>query len=219
MSRWSRALRPSLRRSSVNTGPIDSDFHQSVEEGLLIALFGVGMNVKNRFIVRALRDGDAFDVEADAAIVKEELRKAAEEQRLNASNVSDYQAVARRSRGVARHQHDYRNADVRPLRRREQMYDALAVKLDKLAANPAKVTEIAESAREKAWAEISDQIELTLDRLRAIETKDADYDTERPERLRLFLERNLTTLEHNHRTAQDRKKRISLRGKRPTSKS
>lgn len=170
-------------------------FEQALDEGMLIARHGVTLASKNRLIVRALRENAAFDDDATAQIVDDELREAAEEQRGNADMMSRARARAGISGGFPDHAHDYHLIDAGTLRRRERLYLALAEALEDARNDPDAVAEIAERARTAAWQDIGENVTaLVKERMRSF-SDDPDYILDRQEGLRLLLEVDLPALE------------------------
>src|SRR5687767_9662599 len=68
---------PSLPPFRPDPQPL-APFEQALDEGLLIARHGVALAVRNRLILRALKENEAFDDAVTARMVDEELHLAAE---------------------------------------------------------------------------------------------------------------------------------------------
>lgn len=125
-----------------------------VEEGLLIARSALRLAIKNHIIVRALRDrADFDDVELHRAL-RDEVQALASERAADAERLEDAGDVARTRKGRARHQTDYRQADVELLRLREQIDRVLAQRLLDLGEDEVFVREIVDEARDAAMTEI-----------------------------------------------------------------
>jgi hypothetical protein len=169
-------------------------FEQALQEGLLIARHGVTLAVRNRLIVRALRENEAFDDAATARMIDEELERAAEEQRENANGAQTLKTVAGRSAGIADHAHDYHRVDTVTLERRHLLYAALADSLDRSRHDDAFVAAIAERARTDAWEDIGDNVVSRLETRMSSVADEPDYESKRPERLRQLLEEDLASL-------------------------
>ncbi|MET0932762.1 MAG: hypothetical protein ABWX56_03550 [Mycetocola sp.] len=169
-------------------------FEQALDEGLLIARHGVALAVRNRLIVRALRENEAFDDAATALIVDEELQRAAEEQRENADGAHELHAVAGRSGGIADHAHDYHRIDTVTLERRERLYSALADSLEASRHDAAFVAAIAERARADAWKDIGDNVVSRLKEGMFSVADEPDYVLNRQDRIRQLLEVDLASL-------------------------
>lgn len=169
-------------------------FEQALDEGLLIARHGVTLAVRNRLIVRALKENEPFDDAATAHIVDEELKRAAEEQRENAEGAHGHHAVAGRSGGIADHAHDYHRIDTATLERREQLYLALAESLEASRADADFVAAMAEQARNDAWNDIGDNVVSRLNQSMISAADEPDYVLYRPDRIRQLLEVDLASL-------------------------
>ncbi len=117
------------------------------------------MAVKNRQIVRALRDRDDYSEKAAVAAAREVFRALAREKREDVERLDDIIEHARDRPGRAQHQTDYRKADAELLERREQVSDILADRLDDIARRrrvPAAAS--SRAARDSAWDEIGASI-------------------------------------------------------------
>jgi hypothetical protein len=169
-------------------------FEQALDEGLLIARHGVTLAVRNRLIVRALKENQAFDEAATARMVDEELEQAAREQRENARGAHILLEDARRSAGYADHAHDYHRADTATLERRELLYAALADSLDSSRRDDAFVAAMAERARTDAWNDIGENVVSRLRTGMSSAADEPDYEQKRPERIRQLLEEDLASL-------------------------
>jgi hypothetical protein len=169
-------------------------FEQALDEGLLIARHGVTLAVRNRLIVRALRENEAFDGAATARILDEELRRAADEQREYANAAEALKAAAERSAGYADHAHDYHRADTTTLERRHLLYAALADTLESWRHDDTVVAAIGERARTDAWNDIGTNVLSRLETRMSSVGDEPDYERKRPERLRQLLEEDLASL-------------------------
>ncbi|MBG6238626.1 hypothetical protein IWX78_001598 [Mycetocola sp. CAN_C7] len=170
-------------------------FEQALDEGLLIARHGVMLAVKNRLILRALREDDSFDDEATAEMIDEELARAADEQRANAGMIIRARARAGLSGGIADHAHDYHLIDSGTLRRRENLYEALAESLDGSRSDPEFIADLTERARSAAWKDIGANVVARLEKRMVSFADDPDYILDRQDRLRELLEVDLPALE------------------------
>jgi hypothetical protein len=122
-----RKLRTRLRRGRVDVGRYEAPeptepppVEEIAEEGVLIAASAVRMAVKNRQIVRALRDRDDYSEKAAVSAAREVFRALAREKREDVERLDDIIEHTRDRPGRATHQTDYRKADADNLDRREQ---------------------------------------------------------------------------------------------------
>ncbi len=196
-----RKLRRRLRRGRVDVGRYEAPepteplpVEEIAEEGLLIAASAVRMAVKNRQIVRALRDRADYSEKAAVAAAREVFTALAREKREDVDRLEDILDHARDRPGRAQHQTDYRGADAELLERREQVSDILADRLDDLAADDEYLLGIVDAARNAAWDEIGASIEAKL--ARRPESEDAAaYRAARDRRLKEFIAIDLPLLE------------------------
>ncbi len=194
-------LRRRLRRGRVDVGRYEAPaplaplpVEEIAEEGLLIAASAVRMAVKNRQIVRALRDRADYSEKEAVAAAREVFTALAREKRDDVHRLEDILDHARDRPGRAQHQTDYRGADAELLERREQVSDILADRLDELAADDAYLLGIVEAARNAAWDEIAASIEAKLARRPELEDE-AAYRAARARRLKEFIAVDLPLLE------------------------
>jgi hypothetical protein len=197
-----RKLRTRLRRGRVDVGtyvapqptaPVPVE--DIAEEGLLIAASAVRMAVKNRQIVRALRDRDDYSEKAAIAAAREVFRALAREKREDVERLDDIIEHTRDRPGRAQHQTDYRKADADHLERREQVSDILADRLDDIADDDEYLRRVVESARDSAWDEIGASIIAQLVRRPEAEAHTAEYRTERAKRMKQLIAVDFALLE------------------------
>ncbi|MFD4421902.1 hypothetical protein ACFWN7_10415 [Agromyces sp. NPDC058484] len=194
--RWRRGKRekfaPFDRAALPEVAPLT--FSESFAEGLLVAESAARMALKNRLIVRALRGDEPFDVERAAAEAREVLYELVQQ----IDEVAEWSAAERenasRRDGRAASEHDYRRADARNLRLREQVNEAVAKRLTELRGDEEYLGSLAEGARDAAWIEVAREIDARLDREWPEIEVDEAYLRERDERMRVLsldLERDL----------------------------
>lgn len=176
--------------------PVDPvPVEEIADEGLMIAASAVRMAVKNRQIVRALRDRADYSEKAAMAAAREVFRQLAREKREEVERLDDIIEHARDRPGRAQHQTDYRKADADNLDRREQVSDILADRLDGLAEDDDYLRSVVEAARNAAWDEIGASIQAKLARRPELEAHTREYQEQRDERLRQLLKVDLPLLE------------------------
>lgn len=197
-----RRLRTRLRRGRVDVGTYEAPepveplpVEEIAEEGLLIAASAVRMAVKNRQIVRALRDRADYSEKNAVAAAREVFRALAREKRDEVDRLDEIIEATRDRPGRALHQTDYRKGDAARLERREQVSDILADRLDELAEDDAYVLSVVDAARESAWDEIGSSIVAQLLRRPELEAHTREYREHRAERLRELVKVDLPLLE------------------------
>jgi hypothetical protein len=194
-------LRKRVRRGRVDVGtyvapePVAPPPVEDIaEEGLLIAASAVRMAVKNRQIVRALRDRDDYSEKAAIKAAREVFRALAREKRDEVVRLDDIIEYARDRPGRALHQTDYRKGDAELLERREQVSDILADRLDDLAEDDEYLRGIVVAARDAAWDEIGASIEAQLRRRPELDAHTREYREHRDARLRELVNVDLPLL-------------------------
>lgn len=197
-----RKLRSRVRRGRVDVGRYEAPdpvtpppVEEIAEEGLLIAASAVRMAVKNRQIVRALRDRDDYSEKAAVKAAREVFTALAREKRDEVARLDDIIAYARDRPGRALHQTDYRKGDAELLERREQVSDILADKLDELAEDDEYLRRIVVAARDAAWEEIGSSIQAQLARRPELEARSREYREHRDQRIRELIKVDLPLLE------------------------
>lgn len=130
-----------------------------VDDGFLIALAGIRMTVRNLILVRALRDGIAFDEVWYRDAVQHEFRALAAEKRADATRVGNYLSSALDRDGRASHSTDYRWMDADALERRGEVLDGLAARLDAAAEDDEIAATLVHSARDAAMDDIATAVQ------------------------------------------------------------
>lgn len=195
-------LRRRLRRGRVDVGTYEAPppseplpVEEIAEEGVLIAASAVRMAVKNRQIVRALRDRADYSEKNAVAAAREVFRQLAREKRDEVARLDDIIERVRDKPGRATHQTDYRRGDSGRLEMREQVSDILADRLDELAEDDEYLLGIVTAARDAAWEEIGASIQAKLLRRPELEAGTREYREHRAERVRELINVDLALLE------------------------
>jgi len=195
-------LRKRLKRGRVDVGTYEAPepveplpVEEIAEEGLLIAASAVRMAVKNRQIVRALRDRADYSEKNAVAAAREVFRALAREKREDVERLDEIIDRTRDRPGRATHQTDYRKGDTDRLERREQVSDILADRLDDLAEDDEYLLGVVNAAKGAAWDEIGASIQAKLARRPELEAHTREYREHRDERLRELVKIDLALLE------------------------
>lgn len=200
--RWPNWFRK--RAATPRVRPFDEDaltetapptLEQSVEEGMLLADYATRMAVKNHIVVDTIQQGNPFEPSRHTKQAAEMLEELADEQDQAAERAAEARRAVTGLLGDAMHPHDYRDVDVANLRLREEAARALADALRARASSESELLSIVERARADAWHEVGQAIEASLDAFSGAEALKANYEEERPGRLRLLIARDLAKLE------------------------
>jgi hypothetical protein len=155
----------------------------AVAEGVSIASAAARLTVRNHILVSTIANDESFDVAQLAPFAQETLVALAEEQ-------EEAAALARTQRKRAWGKftdsdgtHDYRDRDMRNLRKREKQYRRVAKELRVRAADPEAVRELVEQARDAAWGDVEANLQRRL-RVEGMRPDvDPDYDVMRGARM------------------------------------
>lgn len=185
------------RKNSAPTEPnpeILEAIESSAEDGLAMARLGAVMAIKNKILVQAITQPDAFDPGIFLAPAKEVVTTLAVENLEAAASVASDLQRARRLRGEAISKDDYRRGDVNNLTIRQGSHEEVARMLKEKLEDEQWLRALITEAHGLAWAELSREMERSLDRQEAIEFGGANYEEERGDRLRQFINLDLAQL-------------------------
>lgn len=161
---WWRRRRP-IRRYQPPSEFVAPPLEDLVEEGLMIALAGVRMSVKNRILVHTLRDGVDLDLDWCEQAVGAELAALAQESADDARRLAG-QLVGKRHEvwvddGEARYEPER-------LPRRQRLLTMMAARLHQLATDEEQVRGIAIASRDAALDDMVAARALPLQRMRPV---------------------------------------------------
>ena len=171
----------------------------AVAEGVSIASAAARLTVRNHILVETIARDESFDVDHLATFAQEALVALAEEQEAAA-------ALARKQRKKAWGKftdsdgtHDYRDRDMRNLRKREKQYRRVAKELRNRAADPESVRLLVEQARDAAWGDVEANLQRRL-RVEGMRPDvDPDYDMMRGARMQALRLVDLPKLSSHRR--------------------
>ena len=166
----------------------------SAEDGLAMARLGAIMSVKNKILVQAITQPDAFDPNTYMLPAKEAVTTLAVESLETAAIVAADLKRARKLRGEAMYRDDYRRGDVKNLTIRLGSLEKVAQSLKDNLENEGWLRSLITEAHGLAWAELSREMERSLDSKEASEFGDENYEDERKDRLRQFINLDLAQL-------------------------
>lgn len=174
----------------------------AIEEGVAIALAAARLSVKNTILVNTISLGESFDPEHFLDAAKAALIALADEQDAAAATVNKARRSAWGRHTQPHGTHDYRDRDVRNLRRRAKQYSGVAKVLRQKAEDEGELRAIVGAAREAAWHDVEVNLEGRL-RIEAMRPdQDPDYASMREARMQALRLVDLQKL-----SAQARRKR------------
>jgi hypothetical protein len=156
---------------------------EAIAEGTAIAAAAARLSVRNHILVETIAHDEAFDVTLFSPYAHDTLVALAEEQEAAA-------ALAKRQRKKAWGKftdpdgtHDYRDRDMRNLRRRYRQYMGVAKALRQQADDPHAIRVLVEQARDAAWGDVEANLERRLNVEGMRPDLDPDYDMMRGARM------------------------------------
>lgn len=156
---------------------------EAIAEGVSIASAAARLAVRNHILVETIAHDETFDIARVAPFARETLVALAEEQEAAA-------ALAKRQRKKAFGKftdpdgtHDYRDRDMRNLRKRHRQYVGVAKELRRVADDPHAVRALVEQARDAAWGDVEANLERRLNVEGMRPDLDPDYDMMRAARM------------------------------------
>lgn len=179
----------------------------AIAEGVAIATAAARLAVKNHILVGTIAEGGVFDIEKYIADAREALGAMAEEAEEAAANVT---ALRKRARG--RHSdpagtHDYRDRDVRNLRRRAKQSTGVGVRLREIMQDRERLSVIVEEAREAAWSDVRHNLDRRLRVEGMRPDQDPDYGRMRDARMQALRLVDLQALSSEQRARAKRQKK------------
>ena len=152
------------------------------------------MAIKNKILVQAITQPDAFDPSIFLVPAKEVVTTLAVENLEMAASVAADLQRARRLRGEAISKDDYRRGDVNNLTIRQGSHEAVARMLKGKLEDDHWLRQLITEAHDLAWSELSREMERSLDRKEALEFGGENYEEDREARLRQFINLDLAQL-------------------------
>lgn len=166
----------------------------SAADGYAMARQAALMELKNRILIHAIRQPGAVDTDLFIAPAGEVLSQLSREHQELAEKLEKKLARARKRSGEAEYGDDYRKIDVKNLVVRKQSLELVAAQLAEQIHDVELVQSLIQEAHSQAWAELSREMERSLDRTEALEFGDEHYEDERDNRLRQFINLDLAQL-------------------------
>lgn len=146
----------------------------AIAEGVAIATAAARLTVKNHILVGTIAQGGVFDADEYIGDAREALLAMATESQDAAELVTRLRKRARGRHSDPSGTHDYRDRDVRNLRRRAKQSAGVASRLRAMTEDTAALRAMVEEAREAAW----DDVRHNLDRRLTVESMRPDQDPE-----------------------------------------
>ena len=167
---------------------------EAADDGEQMALQAALMAIKNRILIEAITTTQTVRSEKFLTVAGEIIRELIEECHSEQVRIARTLEAAKKKRGLADSGTDYRRGDTANLRLRLNAGIEVEKRLVSLASDSTALLRLIERAHERAWDEISCEMERSLNRRVALHRKDAKYVAERESRVRALIDNDLAQL-------------------------
>lgn len=182
------------RDSPVDATPAAQAVQDAAADGLAMTKQAALMAIKNRILVETITKPEGFDPQQFLDVAREIVDGLIEQSLASAALLKDEIRRAKRLSGEAMTKDDYRRGDVLNLTIRKESLELVAAQLRERETDDETMLALVTEAHGMAWAEISREMERSLDRVEAIEFGDENYEQERERRLKAFITLDLAQL-------------------------
>ena len=155
----------------------------AIAEGVSIASAAARLAVRNHILVETIANDEPFDVARFSPFAHDTLVALADEQQRAAELAMKQRKKAFGKFSDPDGTHDYRDRDMRNLRRRHRQYRGVSKELRRMAEDPHVVRLLVEQSRDAAWGDVEANLQrrLAVEGMRA--ELDPDYDMMRAARM------------------------------------
>lgn len=167
----------------------------AVAEGVSIALAAARITIKNHILVDTISEGDSYDADHVASVARDTLDKLARESEKAAERLKKQGRKAWGRHSQSDGTHDYRDRDVRNLRRRRKQSEAVAARLREMIGSPEQMSALIEEARMAAWGDVETNLNRRLRAESMPPDADPDYQSMRAARMQALQLVDLQALE------------------------
>lgn len=191
----------------------------TIAEGVAIATAAAKLTVRNQILVGTIAGGGTFEIDRYVDVARQALLAMAKESDDAAENL-----VKLRKRAKGRHSdphgtHDYRDRDVRNLRRRAKQSTGVADQLRRMTDDPEALRALVEEARSAAWADVRGNLDRRLRVEGMRPDQDPDYDRMRDARMQALKLVDLQALSSEQRARRKREKAAEKAAEKETVKT
>ncbi len=178
----------------------------AIAEGVAIATAAARLSVKNQILVGTIAGGGVFDIDKYSAQARDALLAMAQESEQAAELLTALRKKARGRHSDPSGTHDYRDRDVRNLKRRIKQSLGVAGKLREMTEDPEALRRLVEDARAAAWADVRGNLDRRLRVEGMRPDQDPDYDKMRDARIQALKLVDLQALSSQQRARKKREK-------------
>lgn len=184
------APRPRRRLPKRELAPVA----EIVEQGMMVADVAVRMTVKNKIIMRALKQQASYSTADTKEKVREALTDLIAERERDAENIEKMLTKINRFGYAAGGDTEYRSDDNSTLKHRQEVYQGVARQLRERLADSDYVAEIAQKATQLAWREVGESIANRAMHPYYSGGNSAEYQAARHKRIQDLIDKDLQQL-------------------------
>lgn len=178
----------------------------AIAEGVAIATAAARLTVKNQILVGTIARGGTFEIQHYMDVARTALLAMAQEAEDAAELLTRLRKRARGRHSDPHGTHDYRDRDVRNLRRRAKQSIGVASHLRKMTEDDDALRTLVEDARAAAWGDVRSNLDRRLRVEGMRPDQDPDYDTMREARMQALKLVDLQALSSEQRARRKREK-------------
>ncbi|WP_309127488.1 asparagine synthase [Microbacterium sp.] len=178
----------------------------AIAEGVAIAAAAARLTVKNHILVGTIAQGGVFDIDRYKEDARGALLAMAQESEDAAEHLTQLRKKAKGRYSDPHGTHDYRDRDVRNLRRRAKQSLGVAQHLRKMTEDDELLRELVEDARAAAWGDVRGNLDRRLRVEGMRPDQDPDYDRMREARMQALKLVDLQALSSEQRARRKREK-------------
>lgn len=191
----------------------------AIAEGVAIATAAARLTVKNQILVGTIARGGTFEIEHYMDLARTALLAMAQESEDAAELLTRLRKRARGRHSDPHGTHDYRDRDVRNLRRRAKQSVGVADQLRKMTEQPDDLRVLVEDARAAAWADVRGNLDRRLRVEGMRPDQDPEYDTMREARMQALKLVDLQALSSQQRARKKREKATEKEAAKTSSRT
>jgi len=191
----------------------------AIAEGVAIATAAAKLTVRNQILVGTIAGGGAFELDHYRGVARSALLAMAREADDAAENLDKLRKRAKGRHSDPHGTHDYRDRDVRNLRRRAKQSTGVAERLRKMTEDPDALGVLVEEARSAAWADVRGNLDRRLRVEGMRPDQDPDYDRMRDARMQALKLVDLQALSSEQRARRKREKAVEKVTEKAAGKS
>lgn len=178
----------------------------AIAEGVAIATAAARLTVKNQILVGTIARGGTFEIDHYMNEARGALVAMVQESEDAAELLTRLRKRARGRHSDPHGTHDYRDRDVRNLRRRAKQSVGVAMQLRKMTEDPDALQALVEDARAAAWGDVRSNLDRRLQVEGMRPDQDPEYDRMREARMQALKLVDLQALSSEQRARRKRDK-------------